>query len=79
MARELLAALKRNAFVLDWRKKQMSRAKVQLTIQRTLGAELPRVYSLIERAEKEDAVYQHMYEAYLGAGQGLYAEPVGYR
>lgn len=72
VARELLATLQRDKLILDWRKKQQARAAVQLAIQRQLAAGLPARYSLAERAEKAAAVYQHIFDAYAGAGQSIY-------
>jgi type I restriction enzyme R subunit len=75
-ARELLAALKHSKLVLDWRKKQTAKAQVQVTIQRMLAEGLPRAYSLVEMREKSEVVYQHVYDAYAGEGQGLYSRVV---
>lgn len=43
-----------------------------LAIQRQLAAGLPAEYSSTERAEKAAAVYQHIFDAYAGAGQSIY-------
>ena len=40
-ARRLLATLKREKLVLDWRKRQQSRAQVQVTIEEVLDGGLP--------------------------------------
>jgi type I restriction enzyme R subunit len=71
-ARDLLATLKANKLVLDWRKRQQSRAAVQVTI-RDYVWELPEsCYSDAECEVKEQALYQHVYEHYWGAGESTY-------
>ena len=77
VAKDLLAALKRNKLVLDWRKKQAARAGVQVAIRRALGSGLPGAYSAAEQREKAEVVYQHVYEAYWGQGRSVYARAVG--
>jgi type I restriction enzyme R subunit len=71
-AKALLAKLKQEKLVLDWRKQQSTRAMVRVTIQEILD-ELPRTYSPELYNQKCDAVYQHFYESYVGQGQGVYA------
>jgi type I restriction enzyme R subunit len=71
-ARELLQKLKARQFVLDWRKRQQSRAAVQVAIRDTLD-DLPKCYTARLCEQKGQAVYQHVYEAYWGAGSGVYA------
>ncbi|MBC7076113.1 MAG: type I restriction endonuclease subunit R, partial [Syntrophomonadaceae bacterium] len=44
VVRELLDTLKREKLVLDWRKRQQTRAAVLITIQDSLDRELPRAY-----------------------------------
>lgn len=58
--------------VLDWRKRQQSRADVKAAIETVLDAHLPRVYTPEIFEQKATAVFQHVYEAYYGAGQGIY-------
>jgi type I restriction enzyme R subunit len=69
----LLETLKKEKLVLDWRKQQTTRAMVRYTIETVLENELPRVYDKPLYEQKCDAVYQHVYESYLGQGKGLYA------
>jgi len=73
VARELLATLKKEKLVIDWRKKQEARAQVLLTIQEVLDSGLPRSYTPQVYQQKCDAVYQHIFEAYYGQGQSIYA------
>ena len=72
LGRELLANLKKNKLVLDWRKKQTAKAQVQITIQRSLLS-LPKVYNLAQSSEKASVIYQHVYDAYAGQRRSIYA------
>ncbi|MEW5736353.1 MAG: type I restriction endonuclease subunit R [Thermodesulfobacteriota bacterium] len=71
-ARELLATLKKSKLVLDWRKRQQARAEVKVTIEKVLDEGLPRAYTPELYEEKTSAVYQHVYDAYFGAGRSIY-------
>ncbi len=71
IARDLLATLKQEKLVLDWRKKQQAKAAVRLAIEETLD-QLPESYTTELYAQKCEAVYQHIYDAYAGAGQSIY-------
>ncbi len=73
VAGELLETLKREKLVLDWRKRQQSRAAVRLCIEETLD-QLPPAYAKEIYAGKCDAVYQHVYDSYFGRGRSIYAE-----
>jgi type I restriction enzyme R subunit len=72
VARELLSKLRREKIVLDWRKRQQSRAAVRLSIEEILEG-LPEVYTQELYQRKCDLVYQHIYDSYYGPGQDLYA------
>jgi len=72
-ARELLTTLKQSKLVLDWRKRQQARAEVRVTIEKLLDQGLPRVYTPILFEQKTTAIYQHVYDAYYGAGSSVYA------
>lgn len=72
-AKALLAKLKAEKLVLDWRKQQTTRAMVFTTIKDILDQNLPRAYSKEVYEKKCDTVYQHFYEAYKGQGQSVYA------
>jgi len=72
VARELLATLKREKIVLDWRKRQQSRAAVRLCMEEVLEG-LPEVYTSELYQQKCDLVYQHIYDSYYGPGKDLYA------
>jgi type I restriction enzyme R subunit len=70
-ARELLQTLKKEKLVLDWRKKQQSRAAVRLCIEQMLDP-LPPQFTPDLYHEICDATYQHVYEAYFGEGKSIY-------
>ena len=72
VARTLLDTLKREKLVLDWRKRQQSRAAVWVTIEELLD-QLPPAYDPEVYGRKCTALYQHVYDAYAGAGQSVYA------
>lgn len=71
VAEELLAVLKREKLVLDWRKEQRTRAAVRVTVEETLDR-LPEKYTRQIYAQKCDAVYQHVFESYLDDGTSVY-------
>lgn len=64
---ELLETLKREKLVLDWRKRQVTRAAVSLTVEERLD-ELPETFTAEIYQLKCDAVYQNVHESYLGSG-----------
>jgi type I restriction enzyme, R subunit len=73
VARNLLSTLKAGKLVLDWRKRQQARAEVRITIEKLLDQGLPRVYTPELFEQNTSAVFQHVYDAYYGAGRSLYA------
>jgi len=72
VAQKLLETLKEEMFVLDWRKRQQSRAAVLVSIEETLNI-LPRIYTPELFQNKCDLVYQHVYDSYFGPEQSIYA------
>jgi type I restriction enzyme R subunit len=72
IAHDLLDTLKQEKLVIDWRKKQQSRASVKVAIEVTLDR-LPDVFSIELYREKVERVYQHVYDSYFGEGQSVYA------
>jgi type I restriction enzyme R subunit len=72
-AKHLLEVLKKEKFVLDWRKRQQSRATVLITIRDVLDRELPRNYTPEIYQQKCDLVYQHIYDSYYGMGKSVYS------
>ncbi len=73
VAQELLETLRDEKLVLDWRKKQQSRAAVRLTIEQMLDR-LPNAFDTQLYQQKCDLVYQHVYESYFGAGRSVFEE-----
>jgi len=72
-ARELLTTLKKEKLVLDWRKRQQARAEVRVTIEKIMDKDLPRVFTPKLFEQKAAAIFQHVYDAYYGQGQSVYA------
>ncbi|MEA3358654.1 MAG: DUF3387 domain-containing protein [Thermodesulfobacteriota bacterium] len=70
---ELLEVLKREKLVLDWRKRQQSRAQVRVTIEDIFDRGLPQAFTPELYQKKCDAVYQHVYDSYYGAGKSVYS------
>lgn len=75
VAQELLVTLKKEKLVLDWRKRQQSRAAVRLSIEEILDR-LPKSYTPELYQHKCDVVYQHIYDSYFGQGLSIYAHPL---
>lgn len=71
VARKLLQTLKEAKLVLDWRKKQRTRADVYSTVREVLD-ELPRVFTPEIYQQKCDGIYQHVYDSYQGEGASIY-------
>jgi type I restriction enzyme R subunit len=76
VARAMLQTLKEEKLVLDWRKKQQSRAAVRLCIEQMLDQLPTPPFTPNLCQEISDATYQHVYEAYFGEGNSIY-EHVG--
>jgi type I restriction enzyme R subunit len=72
VAKQLLETLKREKLVLDWKKRQSTRAAVRYTIETVLD-ELPRTYTPDLYQQKCELVYQHVFDSYSGQGQSPYA------
>jgi type I restriction enzyme, R subunit len=73
VARDLLETLKKEKLVLDWRKRQQSRAAVRVTIAEVLDY-LPETFTMELYRRKCDAIYQHVYDSYYGSGRSIYAK-----
>lgn len=73
VVRGLLDKLKWGMLVLDWRKRQQTRAAVQVTIQDELDR-LPDVYDAELYRRKCARVFEHVFEAYQGDGRSIYEE-----
>jgi type I restriction enzyme R subunit len=72
VAKLLLARIKA-LLVLDWRKRQSSRARVEDAIKDLLDSGLPRVYSPELYRKKCSSVYEHVYESYPERDANIYA------
>jgi len=68
VAKAMLQSIKAEKLVLDWRKRQQSRAMVRLCIEEFLD-KLPPVYTPELYRAKCEAVYQHVYDSFGGAEQ----------
>lgn len=71
IAHELLAKLKAERLVLDWRKQQQSRAAVRVAVETELD-HLPRAFDVDTFQTKCDLVYQHIYDNYWDDGRSTY-------
>jgi type I restriction enzyme R subunit len=71
VAKELLARLKEEKLVIDWRLKQQARADVEETIKEVLDT-LPQAYDKELYDKKCALTYQHVFSSYLGAGHSIY-------
>ena len=71
VAKDLLETLKKEKLVLDWRKRQQTRAAVRLCIEQILD-QLPPVFNPELYQQKCDITYQHVYDSYFGVGQSIY-------
>jgi hypothetical protein len=71
VARKLLHTLKEAKLVLDWRKKQRTRADVYSTVRSVLD-ELPHIFTPELYQQKCDGIYQHVYDSYPGEGVSIY-------
>ena len=69
VARELLERLKQ-LLVLDWRKRQGTRASVDEAIKEVLDTGLPRAYDKPLYEQKCSALFEHIYESYPEAEAG---------
>jgi type I restriction enzyme R subunit len=76
VAHVLLDTLKAERLVLDWRKKQQTRAAVQLTIQNILDKLPETTYPTSLYQQKCELVYQHVYDSYAEAGKSIYTVAV---
>ena len=69
VCKELLATLKREKLVLDWREKQQAKAGVMQTLRMEIRR-LPAAYTRDIRVEKMARAYAHVYDHYFGGALG---------
>jgi type I restriction enzyme R subunit len=74
VAKELLEKVTKEKLVLDWRKRQQSRAQVRVTIEEVLDKGLPEKFPPDLYQQKCDVIYQHFYDSYFGEGKSIYAK-----
>lgn len=72
VAKDLLAKLKAEKLVLEWRTRQNTLADVRVTICETLVNELPRAYSQEECDAFCARLFQHFYDSYEGENVSVY-------
>lgn len=65
--------LKTEKLVLDWRNKTQAKSAVQQAIKLTLDRGLPDAYDEAIFTRKCDSLYRHIYDAYQGGGESIYA------
>jgi len=68
VCRELLATLKREKLVLDWREKQQAKAGVMQTLKLEMRR-LPNAYTRDMKVEKLARAYAHVYDHFAGLDQ----------
>ncbi|MDP1647210.1 MAG: type I restriction endonuclease subunit R [Rubrivivax sp.] len=73
VCRELLATLKREKLVLDWREKQQAKAGVMQTLKLEMRR-LPAAYTRDIRAEKVARTYAHVYDHYTGTDRNAFPQ-----
>jgi hypothetical protein len=66
-----LSLIKKEKLVLDWKKRQATRAAVRYTVE-TMLDQLPRAYTPQIYEQKCEQIYQHVFDSYSGQGQGIY-------
>jgi type I restriction enzyme R subunit len=75
VAKQLLERLKA-LLVLDWRKRQSARARVEDAIKDLLDSGLPRAYSTDFYKQKCSAVFEHFYESYPEGDKNIYTAAI---
>jgi hypothetical protein len=71
VAKQLLERLKA-LLVLDWRKRQSARARVEDAIKGLLDDGLPRAYTPELYQQKCSTLFEHFFESYPETGMGVY-------
>jgi type I restriction enzyme R subunit len=74
VARNLLARLKSEKLVLDWRKRQQTQAAVRQTIEAVLDDGLPSRFDVTLFEQKCDQVFQHIFDAYASQRHNIYGD-----
>lgn len=71
-AQELVAVIKKEKLVLDWRKKQSTRAKVKEAIEVICDKTLPEIYDKNMFQDKCNSLYEHFYDYYNNGEDNIY-------
>lgn len=71
-AQELVAVIKKEKLVLDWRKKQSTRAKVKEAIEVICDKTLPEIYDKNIFQDKCNSLYEHFYDYYNNGEDNIY-------
>jgi len=75
VAKELLAKLKAEKLVLDWKRKEETRADVKVTISDILYDKLPEpAYTEPDCDDRTKKVYMHIYDNYVDSKASVYVE-----
>ncbi len=74
VCRDLLAKLKTEKLVLEWRTKRTTRAAVRVEIEKMLDSGLPEKYTTELFESKCGALFQHVLEKYPDQGASVYGE-----
>ena len=74
VCKDLLAKLKTEKLVLEWRTKRTTRAAVRVEIEMMLDSGLPEKYTTELFESKCGALFQHVLEKYPDQGQSIYGE-----
>ncbi len=73
VAKDLLLTLKEEKLVIDWRKRQQTRAQVYLTIEELLD-HLPEKFTKSIFGLKCQLIYHHVYSSYFSPEKSVYSE-----
>ena len=71
-AQTLIQVIKKEKLVLNWRKKQSTRAKVKEAIETICDETLPEIYDKDLFQEKCNSLYNHFYDYYNNAQDNIY-------
>lgn len=76
VCRDLLAKLKTEKLVLEWRTKRTTRAAVRVEIEKMLDSGLPEKYTTELFESKCGALFQHVLEKYPESGASVYSDVI---
>lgn len=71
-AQRLVEVIKKEKLVLNWRKKQSTRAKVKEAIETICDETLPEIYDKDLFQEKCNHIYNHFYDCYNNSNDNIY-------